>query len=127
MTDLTLLEKNLKLNLAIYGSYSSSNYSLRPKFNLEKDDYRKSVVTFLKTGAYVIGRQGGSITGGSPEGRVKAIVTNAEMSESEAKLYKAIKQAFDRYNVLGSTVKLGAAPNYTIAHFRTTSSAKIVI
>ena len=127
MTDLDLLEKNLHLNLAIYGSYPTSNYSLRPKFDLTKDDYRKKVVTFLKTGAYIINRQGGSITGGAPEGRVKAIVTNDDLSESEKQLYIAIKKIFDRYDILNSSSKLGANTNFTIAHFRTSGSAKIMV
>ena len=94
---------------------------------MTKDDYRKKVVTFLKTGAYIINRQGGSITGGAPEGRVKAIVTNDDLPESEKQLYIAIKKIFDRYDILNSSSKLGANTNFTITHFRTSGSAKIMV
>jgi len=125
--DLKILENSLKLDLAIFGSYSASNYSLRPKFNVEDKDFNKKAATFLKTGAYIINRQGGSLTGGAPEGRVKAIVTNDELSEAEKNLYQTIKQVFDRYDILNPHAKLGANARYTLTHFRTTSSAKIMI
>ena len=113
--------------MALFGSYSTSNYSLRPKFNLTDKDFNKKAVAFLRSGAYVINRQGGSLTGGSPEGRVKAIVTNAEMLESERNLYLAIKAIFDRYDSMNPNVKLGANARFTITHFRTTGSAKIMV
>ncbi|MBQ3413492.1 FAD-binding oxidoreductase [Candidatus Saccharibacteria bacterium] len=127
MNDMRILEKSLKLDLALFGSYSTSNYSLRPKFNLTDKDFNKKAVAFLRSGAYVINRQGGSLTGGSPEGRVKAIVTNAEMLESERNLYLAIKAIFDRYDIMNPNVKLGANARFTITHFRTTGSAKIMV
>lgn len=125
--DLKILGKSLKLDLAIYGSYSASNYNLRPKFNLEDEDFNKKVLAFLRAGAFIIKRQGGSLTGGTPEGRIKAIVTNTEMSESERNLYLEIKHIFDRYDIMNPAVKLGADSRFTVRHFRTTGSAKIVI
>ena len=127
MSDMQILSKSLKLDLALYGSYSTSNYSLRPKFNIEEKDFNKRAVAFLRAGAFVINRQGGSLTGGSPEGRVKAVVTNEEMLENERNLYLAIKAVFDRYDIMNPNVKLGANARFTITHFRTTGSAKIVI
>lgn len=125
--DLKILKNSLKLDLAIFGSYSASNYSLRPKFKIEEPDFNKKAVTFLKTGAYIINRQGGSITGGSPEGRVKAIITNAEMPEAERNLYLTIKQIFDRYDILNAQAKLGTNTRFTLTHFRNTGSSKIVV
>lgn len=125
--DLEVLKKSLGLDLYLYGSYSTSNYSLRPKFKLEDEDFNKKVLAFLRAGNFIINRQSGSITGGSPEGRVKAIVTNENMSEDEKKLYNEIKKIFDRYGILNSGVKLGTDPRFTVKHFRTTSSNKIVI
>lgn len=127
LADLKILENSLKLDLALFGSYSASNYSLRPKFNIEEKDFNKRATTFLKTGAYIINRQGGSLTGGSPEGRVKAIVTNDDFSEAEKNLYLTIKQIFDRYGILNPQVKLGANARFTLTHFRNTSSAKIMV
>ena len=127
MDDLKVIESSLKLDLALFGSYSASNYSLRPKFDLDDKDYRKKAITFLRTGAFVIQRQGGSLTGGSPEGYLKAIVTNADFAEAEYELYLQIKAIFDKYNMLNPTAKLGATPQFTISHLRTTSSAKIMV
>lgn len=125
--DLKILENSLKLDLAVFGSYSASNYSLRPKFKIDEPDFAKKAVTFLKTGAYIINRQGGSITGGSPEGRIKAIVTNDGFSEAEKALYLEIKQIFDRYEILNAQAKLGTNPRFTLTHFRDTGSSKIVV
>lgn len=125
--DLKILENSLKLDLAIFGSYATSNYSLRPKFKINEPDFAKKAVTFLKTGAYIVNRQGGSMTGGSPEGRVKAIVTNEGFSEAEKNLYLTIKQIFDRYEILNAQAKLGTNTRFTLTHFRNTGSSKIVV
>lgn len=125
--DLKILEKSLKLDLSLYGSYSASNYHLRPKFKVDDPEFAQKAVAFLRAGAYIIEHEGGSITGGSPEGRVKAIVTNEAMSDSEKGLYSAIKQIFDRYDIMNPAVKLGADSRFTITHFRTSSSSKVVV
>ena len=125
--DLELLEKSLKLDLAIYGSYAAANYSLRPKFKVSDKDFSKKAVAFLRAGAYIIDHEGGSITGGNPEGRIKALVTNDILSESEKALYTVIKKLFDRYNLLNPGSKLGANNRFTITHFRDSSSSKIVV
>ena len=125
--DLTVLENSLKIDLSIFGSYSTSNYSLRPKFKVEDKDFNKKAVAFLRAGTYVIDRQDGSVTGGSPEGRVKAIVTNGKIPENEQALYSAIKKAFDKYDIVNPQAKLGANARFTITHFRTTASTKIMI
>lgn len=125
--DLKMLERSLKLDLSLYGSYSASNYHLRPKFKVDDPDFAQKAIAFLRAGAYIIEHEGGSITGGAPEGRVKAIVTNEAMSESEKSLYAAIKQIFDRYDIMNPAVKLGADSRFTITHFRTSSSSKVVV
>lgn len=127
LQDLELLEKSLKLDLAIYGSYSAANYSLRPRFKISEDDFSKKAVAFLRAGTYIIEHEGGSITGGNPEGRVKAIVTNDGMLEDEKKLYTAIKTIFDKYELLNPGVKLGADNRFTITHFRDSGSSKILV
>ncbi len=127
LVDMELLEQNLKLDLALYGSYSASNYSLRPKFKLEDPDFNKKALAFLRIGNYIIERQGGSLAGGTPEGCVKALVTNDSLSENEKKMYLMVKQVFDKYNLLNPNIKLGANARFTVTHFRTTSSPKIVL
>lgn len=125
--DLKILEKSLKIDTYLYGSFSTSNYSLRPKFAVEDEDFSRKALAFIRASNFIIKRQGGSITGGSPEGRVKAIVTNTDLPEAEKKLYLEIKTIFDKYNILNPGAKLGADNRFNLRHFRTTSPAKIVI
>lgn len=127
--DLKILEDSLGLDLAIYGSYSAENYSLRPKFDLSDPEFNKKATAFLRTGAFVIDRQGGILTGGSPEGRIKAIVTNEDMKlhEAEKNLYLSIKSVFDRYEILNPHVKLGSNSTFTIRHFRDSSASNVVL
>ena len=127
LRDLEILSKSLKTELALYGSYSASNYNLRPKFDTEDEEYNKKILAFLRASAFIIKRQGGALAGGSPEGRVKAIVTNTEMPEAEKNLYLEIKNIFDRYGIMNPAVKLGADSQFTIRHFNTTNPDKIVV
>ena len=121
------MEDSLQLDIALFGSYSTSNYSIRPKFNLEDPDFPKKAVAFLRASHYIIQRQGGSLTGGTPEGRVKALVTNDNMPEFEKNLYIDIKNMFDKYSIMNPAIKLGADTRYTLNHFRTTNSVKTVL
>lgn len=127
LKDISILEEKLGLDLALFGSFGSSIYSLRPKFNLEDKDFNRKAATFLKAGAYIINRQGGQLAGGTPEGRLKAVVTNAEMPDAETKLYTEIKNLFDKNNILNPDIKLGANSKFTLTHFRDTNRPKIMI
>lgn len=127
LKDLKVLEQKLDLDLALFGSYATSNYSLRPKFNFEDSDFNKKVATFLRAGAYIIDRQDGKLAGGTPEGRLKAVVTNNEMKDAEKDLYIKIKEIFDQNNILNPDVKLGASSKFTLTHFRTTNLPKIMV
>ena len=125
--DMKVVEQKMNLKLEIYGSYASSTYSLRPEFNPEDEDFNKKIVAFLRTGAFIIERQGGALTGGAPEGRLKAVAIDGEMKKAEEQLYLEIKGVFDRYDILNPGVKLDADLRYLLRHFRTTSATKIVI
>lgn len=127
LNDLEILKTKLNLDLALYGNLGTEIFSLRPKFNLEESDFNKKATTFLRAGAYIINRHGGELTGGTPEGRLKAVVTNAEMPEDEEKLYEEIKQIFDPNGILNPDVKLGANSKFTLTHFRNTNSSRIML
>ena len=127
LKDLKVLEEKLKLDLALYGSYATSIYSLRPKFNLEDKDFNKKAATFLRAGAYIIDRQDGKLAGGTPEGRLKAVVTNTEMKDAEQDLYTKIKEIFDQNGILSPDIKLGASSKFTLTHFRDSSLPKIML
>ncbi len=118
LSDLKFLETSLKMKLILYGSYSANNYNLSPKIDINSSDASKIAVNFLKTSAYVVQRQGGVITGGIPEGRVKALVTENSMTEAEKVLYSSIKNAFDRQGILNPGVKVDTDSRFTIRHFR---------
>lgn len=123
--DLKILEEKLGLDLALYGSYTSSIYNLRPRFNLEEKDFSKKATTFLRAGAYVIKRQDGKLAGGTPEGRIKAVVTDEELTGAQKELYAKIKKIFDPNNILNPDIKLGANSRFTLTHFRKTNQPKI--
>jgi len=127
LKDLKVLEQKLDLDLALFGSYATSIYSLRPKFNLEDKDFNKKAATFLRAGAYIIDRQDGKLAGGTPEGRLKAVVTNTNMKDAEQILYSEVKRIFDQNNILNPDVKLGANSKFTLTHFRSTSLPKIML
>ncbi|MBQ3436450.1 FAD-binding oxidoreductase [Candidatus Saccharibacteria bacterium] len=125
--DLRILHEKLDLDLELYGSFGASNYSLRPLFNLEDEEYSKKATTFLKAGAYIVDRQGGMISGGTPEGRLKAVVTNADMQEPEIELYERIKELFDKNGIMNPDIKLGASSKFTLTHFRTTGLPRFMV
>ena len=118
LDDVKVVEKKLDLELEIYGSLGSSIFNLRPVFNLGEDGFNKKATTFLRAGAFIIGRQGGEIAGGESEGRVKAVITNTVMLEPEKNLYTKIKDIFDHNGILNPDTKLGASSKFTLTHFR---------
>ncbi|MBR3248795.1 FAD-binding oxidoreductase [Candidatus Saccharibacteria bacterium] len=127
LRDLKVLAEKLDLDLALYGSYATGIYHLRPKFDLEADNFSKKATTFLRAGAYVIDRQGGKLTGGTPEGRLKAVAVNEEMPEPRKELYAEIKKIFDPDDIMNPDVKLGASSRFTLTHFRDTNQPKIML
>ena len=118
LKDLKVLADKLDLSLELYGSYSTSIYSLRPKFNLEEEGYSKKATSFLRAGAYIIDRQGGKLAGGTPEGRLKAVVTNVDMPNAKRELYEKIKKIFDQNEIFNPDIKVGANSKFTLTHFR---------
>lgn len=127
LKDLEILENKLGLELELYGSLATEIFSLRPKFNLEDENFGKKVAIFLRAGAYIIERYSGELAGGTPEGRLKAIVTNTQIPEGERQIYEELKQIFDSNKILNPDAKLGANSKYTLTHFRNTNSPKIML
>ena len=121
INDLEVVGNGLKLDLKLYGSYGAENYHLRPKFDVDENDFNKKATAFLRAGAYIIKRQRGELTFGAPEGRVKALVTNAEMPDTVKTTYLGIKKVFDKYDIMNPAVKLGADARFTLRHFRNTA------
>ena len=120
LKDLSILEQKLRVELPLIGSFSASNYQIRPaiKMNAEKADQK--IYALLKAGELIINRNGGSLTGGSPEGRIKAVIVNPEYDADVKALYQSIKTAFDPKNILNPDAKLGADLRNVVKHLRTT-------
>ena len=127
LKDLKIIEEKLKLKLELFGNLETEIFSLRPKFDLSDKEFNKKATTFLRAGAYIVSRHGGTIAGGTPEGRLKAVVTNVEMPEDERKLYDDLKKIFDPNGILNPDVKLGANSKFTLTHFRDTNSSGIML
>lgn len=127
LNDLEILKNKLDLDLALYGNLETEIFSLRPKLNLEDADFNKKAATFLRAGAYIVDRQGGEVTGGTPEGRLKAVVTSVQMPEDQKELFEKIKAVFDPNGILNPDVKLGANSKFTLTHFRDTNSSRIML
>ena len=104
--DLQALEAETKKELPLYGDYLTSNYSLRPDLNLSSATGRGNALKFLKKFAEFLEEHDGILTGGSPEGRIKALVVNGEEDPATRDFYQKIKTAFDPDGLLNPGVKL---------------------
>lgn len=120
------LERTLGLELPLYGSFSTSCYTVRPNFNCAALDDRHKLVDFLKTYSNLVDSCNGSITGNGPEGRIKALMMEKTLGVGERQLYVAIKEAFDPNNILNPQVKLGANPREIVSHLRTKERGGII-
>jgi FAD/FMN-containing dehydrogenase len=114
---LAALEKKHKTKLPIFGSALTNNYSVRPAVDLGSIAGRQFVLAFMRDYARLVNSLGGSITGGSPEGRVKAMVVSRDPRMSE--LYDELKAALDPHNILNPGVKHRVVAKQVIAHLRT--------
>lgn len=121
------IEAKIKLSLPLYGSYSASNYSIRPEFDLTNEEDRKKAILFFRVGALLVQKNHGLVTGGSPEGRTKALVLKNEIDPAHKEIYAKIKLAFDPQCILNPNAKLGISNKTTLNHIRTSNSAKIVL
>ena len=125
--DLHYLEEKFKTPLPLYGSYATSIYSVRPDIKISTDRGRRFVVEFLRDFNTLLKMHYGSLAGGSPEGRLKALITNRDLDPAEKKFFKSIKDTFDPNHILAPDIKLGADPRTTSHHFRTTVNTSIMI
>lgn len=126
LTDLKELEKTYNQPLPVFGSFSTSNYSVRPDIQLNTVEGRQMVLNFVKDLHALLKEHGGSLTGGAPEGRTKATVTNGDFTEEEVELYKKIKKIFDPTEIFNPEVKLGAVNSVTVRHLRASYAEKVI-
>lgn len=122
---LALIEQTLDLELPIFGSFATSNYHVRPEIDCTTVAGRKQVIAFLRQYGRLVRGIGGSLTGGTPEGRVKALAT-PKFSDEEQALYSAVKSAFDPNHILNPGVKIDTNPTSVIRHLRYTEPDGVI-
>lgn len=105
--------------LPISGSISTGNYSIRPEINLTSVAGRQFAMKFLREFGSMLSVYEGSLTGGSAEGRTKAIVTNQNLSDAEYELYNRVKTIFDPHGIFAPDIKLGAEVKSVVKALRT--------
>ncbi len=119
LTDLKTMEKTYEQEFPVFGSFSTSNYSIRPDVQLNTVEGRQFVLKFIREFDHLVREHGGSITGGSPEGRTKALATNEHYSEEEREIYQNVKEIFDPKGIFSPNNKLGANETDVVQHIRT--------
>ena len=123
---LEMVSETLDLKLALFGSYATSNYHVRPLVDCTSMDGRKQIISFMQQYSQLVKDCEGLLTGGTPEGRIKALPIMQNFSEEEKKLYQEIKDAFDPHHILNPNIKLGAELTNTIRHLRTEPKSGII-
>lgn len=118
LNGLKTLERTLDLELPLYGSFSTSCYTVRPDIDCTTPEGRHKLVDFLKSYSNLVDTCNGSITGNGPEGQVKALMMEKSLGVGERQLYAAIKESFDPNNIMNPHVKLGANPRKIASHLR---------
>lgn len=113
------LEEATKKELPLYGDYLTSNYSLRPDLDMSTITGRGNTLKFLKKFAEFLEQYDGILTGGSPEGRIKALVVNDEEEPVIHEFYQKIRTAFDPEGIFSPGVKLQSDVKKFVKHLRT--------
>ena len=119
---LKIIEKSLKQDLPIFGSFATSIYTVRPNFDLSDIADRKRAMQFLRYFGKVVKESGGSFAGGRSEGRVKGLVSTPELEKSEKEFYKKVKKVFDPHEFMNPETKLGANFADVVRHLRTSEA-----
>ena len=120
------LEQKHGISLPIFGSALTGNYSVRPEIDLSVVAGRQFALAFLREYNNLVTSCGGSLTGGSPEGRTKAIFVNANLSPKIRELYEELKDIFDPNHILNPDVKQGANLRSVVRSLRTSYTPGII-
>ena len=120
------LEEKYKISLPIFGSISANNYSVRPEINLMSVAGRQFILTFMREYNDMVLSCGGSLAGGSAEGRLKAIFTNPHLQPELKHFYQELKNIFDPNDILNPGIKQSANLRSVISCLRTSYTPGIV-
>jgi FAD/FMN-containing dehydrogenase len=119
ISSLSDLENEHKTSLPIYGSFATNNYSVRPEVDMSSVAGRQFILNFLKDYAKVVESLGGYITGGSPEGRVKAMALENYIDPYLLTIYSELKRIMDPNDILNPGIKVGINLKSTVRYLRT--------
>ena len=119
LKNLPELEAATKLELPVFGDFLTSNYSLRPELSMTSILGRQNSLKFLKRFTEFLASYDGILTGGSPEGRIKALVVNNTTDPKESEFYHALKKIFDPDGLFNPGVKLDTDVKVFVKHLRT--------
>ncbi|MFV0485471.1 MAG: FAD-binding oxidoreductase [Candidatus Saccharimonadales bacterium] len=121
-----MLADKYSISLPVYGSALTSYYSVRPKVDLSSVPGRQFALAFIRDYAKMVTFSGGSLVGGAPEGRLKAIFTNQVMKPEVAEFYTEVKKIFDPNGVMNPGVKLEANMPAVVRRLRTSYNQGVV-
>ncbi len=120
------MEQKHHIKLPLFGSPLTHNYSIRPELDLTSVHGRQFALAFLREYHALILSLGGSIAGGTPEGRLKAIFTNTHTPPELKALYHELKTIFDPNHTLNPDIKQDANLRAVVSALRTSYSPGII-
>ena len=123
---LVVLGKKYKMELPMFGSILMNHYSVRPKVDLETVLGRQLALAFMRDYTKVVTVCGGALVAGTPEGRLKAALTNDMMDVKLASLYGEVKKIFDPQGIMNPGIKQEATLRAVVRQLRTSYNQGIV-
>lgn len=126
LNGLKTLEATLGVSLPVFGSFATSNYSVRPEIDCTTFEGQKKIIEFIKLYSQLIEDCEGSLTGGTPEGRIKALTGAQAIPLAEQEVYREIKRIFDPNNIFNPGVKLDVDLINTVRQLRAEPQKRII-
>jgi FAD/FMN-containing dehydrogenase len=127
LTGLQALAETYHFDLPYYGSLLSHTYTVRPVINPTTTDGRRKALEFLRDYSELVQACHGTLSGGTPEGRVKTTYLDPRADAPElAELDQSIKQVFDPRGILNPGVKINTSARSTVRELRTSADCGII-
>jgi len=127
LSGLVNLSTKHRVALTGYGSVATNIYNVRPEIDITTVDGRKNTLSLLHDYSELVISLGGSLTGSSPEGRLKSIYALADDLNPElAEFNRAVKSIFDPRSILNLGVKVDVNPRATVRELRVTPDCGII-
>lgn len=126
LADLKKLSEAARLDLPFYGSFLHETYTVRPAVNLNTKESRRRALLIMKEYTKIVHEHKGNITGGSAEGRLKAIFEREYMDKKVIKIYAKLREIFDPRGILNPGTKQEATPASVVKELRTSYNPGIL-